>query len=167
MNEYCIYFLLMQWFETNMFYFNYPESESESEVAQSCPTLFDPMDCSISGFSVHGTFQARVLEWVAISFSRGSSRPRDWIQVSHIAGGFFTVWAIREAQLIHIPSANFLIIFSFSSVGKESAWNAGDLGLIPGLGGSSGEGNSNPLQYSCLENPMDREAWWATVDGVV
>ena len=47
-----------------------------SEVAQSCPTLCDPMDCSLQGSSVHGIFQAVVLEWIAISFSRGSSRPR-------------------------------------------------------------------------------------------
>ena len=49
---------------------------------------------------------------------------------------------------------------------KASAYNAGDLGSIPGLGRSTGEGNGNLLQYSCLENPMDREAWWATVHGV-
>ena len=49
---------------------------------------------------------------------------------------------------------------------KVSACNAGDLGSIPGLGRSPGEGNGNPLQYSCLENPMDRGAWWATVHGV-
>ena len=49
---------------------------------------------------------------------------------------------------------------------KASASNAGDLGLIPGSGRSSGEGNGNPLQYSCLENPMDGGAWWATVHGV-
>ena len=49
---------------------------------------------------------------------------------------------------------------------KASACNAGDLGSIPGSGRSPGEGNGNPLQYSCLENPMDREAWWATVHGV-
>ena len=48
------------------------ESESENEVAQSCPPLCDPMDCSLSGSSIHGIFQARVLEWIAISFSRGS-----------------------------------------------------------------------------------------------
>ena len=48
----------------------------------------------------------------------------------------------------------------------ESAYNAGDLGLIPGWGRSPGEGNGNPLQYPCLENPMDRAAWWATVYGV-
>ena len=64
-------------------------SERVSEVAQSCPTLWDPMDCSIPGSSVHGIFQARVLEWVAISFSRGSSRPRDRTRVSHIAGRCF------------------------------------------------------------------------------
>ena len=50
---------------------------------------------------------------------------------------------------------------------KASACNVGDLGLIPGLGRSPGEGNGNPLQYSCLENPIDRGAWWATVHGVV
>ena len=49
---------------------------------------------------------------------------------------------------------------------KASASNAGDLGLIPGLGRSPGGGHGNPLQYSCLENPMDGRAWWATVHGV-
>ena len=48
---------------------------------------------------------------------------------------------------------------------KRLAYNVGDLGSIPGLGRSSGEGNGTPLQYSCLENPMDRGAWWATVHG--
>ena len=57
----------------------------ESEVAQSCPTLFDHMD-----YTVHGILQAKILEWVAIPFSRGSSQPRDQTQESHIAGGFFT-----------------------------------------------------------------------------
>ena len=56
--------------------------------------------------------------------------------------------------------------FLGGSEGKMSACNAGDLGLIPGLGRSPGEGNGNPLQYSCLENPMDRGAWQATVHGV-
>ena len=49
----------------------------EGEVAQPCPTLCDPMDCNLLGFSIHGILQARILEWIAISFSRGSSRPRD------------------------------------------------------------------------------------------
>ena len=52
------------------------------------------------------------------------------------------------------------------SDGKEYICNEGDLGLIPGLGRSPGEGHGNPLQYSCLENPMDRGAWWAIVHGV-
>ena len=56
--------------------------------------------------------------------------------------------------------------FSGGSDGKESACNARDLGSIPGLGKSPGEGNGNPIQYSCLGNPMDRGAWWATVHGV-
>ena len=55
---------------------------------------------------------------------------------------------------------------SHSSVSKESACNAGDLGSISGLGRYPGEGNGNPLQYSCLENPMDRGTWWAAVHGV-
>ena len=70
--------------------------ESESEVAQSCPTLCDPMDCSLPGSSVHGIFQAIVLEWIAISFSRGSSQPRDWTQISRIVDRCFTIWATRE-----------------------------------------------------------------------
>ena len=56
--------------------------------------------------------------------------------------------------------------FPSGSDGKESDWSAGDLGLIPGSGRSPGEGNGNPLQYSCLENPMDGGAWWATIHGV-
>ena len=56
--------------------------------------------------------------------------------------------------------------FPGGSDGKESACNAGDSGSIPGLGRSAGEGNGHPLQYSCLENPMDGGAWWATVHGV-
>ena len=58
-------------------------------------------------------------------------------------------------------------VFPNSSVSKESACYARDLGLIPGSGRSPGEGNNNPLQYSCLENPVDRGAWWATVHGVI
>ena len=63
---------------------------------------------------------------------------------------------------------NFLTSLGFpcSSVSKGSACSTGDLGSIPGLGRSSGEGNGNPLQYSCLENLMDRGTWWAIVCGV-
>ena len=77
--------------------FNTKERKKEIEVAQLCLTLCNPMDCSLSGSSVHGISQARVLEWIAISFSRGSSWPRNRTWVSHIADRLFTVWATREA----------------------------------------------------------------------
>ena len=67
-------------------------------VAQSCPTLCDPMDCSPPSSSVHGDPPGRDTEWIAMLSSRGSSQPRDWAQVSHIAGGFFTIWVTSEAQ---------------------------------------------------------------------
>ena len=79
--------------------------KTESEVAQSCLTVCDPMDCSLPGSSVHGIFQARVLEWDATSFCRGSFRPRDQTQVSRIVGRCFTVWAtIQEKWNITHPS---------------------------------------------------------------
>ena len=62
-----------------------------------------------------------------------------------------------------LPEVVHLVGFPGGLEGKEFARNAGDLGLIPGLGRSPGEGNGNPLQYSCLENPVDRGAWRATV----
>ena len=68
-------------------------------VVQSCPTLCDPTDCSPLGSSVHGILQARILEWVAIPFSRVSSQPRDQTQVSHITGRFFTIWA--TSKILH------------------------------------------------------------------
>ena len=70
-------------------------------VAQSCPTLCKPMDCSPQGSSVYGISQARTLEWVAIPFSRGSSWPRDQTQVSWTAGRYFINWATRET--LNIP----------------------------------------------------------------
>ena len=63
------------------------------KVAQLCPTLCDPMN-----YTVHRILQARILEWVAFPFFRGSSQPRDQTQIFHIAGRFFTSWATREAQ---------------------------------------------------------------------
>ena len=79
---------------------NLPAKQEWSEVAQSCPTLCDPMDCSLPGSSVHGILQARILEWVTISFSRVSSRPSDQTQVCHIGGRRFNLWATREAVVI-------------------------------------------------------------------
>ena len=74
-------------------------------------------------------------------------------------------------MMLHLQKQEFCFLkkplsFSGGSESKESASIAGDLGSIPGLGRFLGEGNSNPLQYSCLGNCMDREAWWAAVHGV-
>ena len=70
-----------------------------SEVTQSCPILCNPTDCSLPGSSIPGILQAGILEWVAISFSRRSSQPRDWNWVSRIAGRHFTIWATREVRM--------------------------------------------------------------------
>ena len=75
-------------------------------VTQSCLTLGDPMVCSPPGSSVHGIVQARILEWVAMPSSRGSSQPRDRTQVSCIAGRFFTIWATSEAHGVNCTPSN-------------------------------------------------------------
>ena len=81
-------------------YWHWRSSERCQEVkvlfAQLCPTLYNLVDYSLPGSSVHRILQARILECVAVSFSRRSSWPRGWILVSCIAGRFFTVWATRE-----------------------------------------------------------------------
>ena len=211
-----------------------------------CLTLCDPMDCSPPGSFIHEIIQARLLERVAIPFSRWSSQSRDQTQVSCTAGRFFTVRATRETQkwwlynvyclwdLIpamlkkfrgfiglvedkydvqcwalcslslqgmrrkfkHVPGDTvtynplsawqFIYLQCFEPElefwGSQAAgWashvalvlknppaNPGekrDAGSTPGLGRSPG-GNGNPLQHSCLGNPMDRGAWRATVHGV-
>ena len=218
------------------------------------------MNCSPPGSSIHGIVHARILQWVAISFSRGSSPPRDRTQVSRIAGRRFNLWATREAQqtyansvwiglwimeiwefifhkqhilllrMLHLPpslsiksinpgllclsailffhaarvcspccvpepkqdAVNTMVnrqgennlVFTALAIKKKkilSLWhlqfpgdavvknlyaNAGNAGSVPGWGRSPGEGNGNPLQYSCLENPIDRGVLWATVHGV-
>ena len=81
------------------------ESSEASKVFIACmlspfsrvQLFVTPVDCGLPGSSSHGIFQARILEWVAISFSRGSSRPADWTWVSLIAGRLFTIWATRES----------------------------------------------------------------------
>ena len=85
------------------------------KVIQLCPTLCGPMD-----YTIHGTLQARILEWVAFPFSRGSSQPRDRTQISCIAGGFFTSWATREAQEYLRVSSLSLLQWIFLT--QESNW---------------------------------------------
>ena len=128
--------------------------KSESEVAQSCLTLSGPMDCSLPGSSIHGIFQARVLEWGAIAFS----------------GNIHTT--------IYKTDKKDLLYRTGSLVVKNLPANAGNAGISmqemwvfqcrkcdPWVGKIPGEGNSCPLQYSCLENSMDRSLV-ATVHGV-
>ena len=99
-------------FQKNIYFcfIDYPKAFNSvevkrSEVTQSCLTLCDPTDCSLQGSSVHGIFHARVQEWVAISFSRGSSQPRD--PGSGIAGRRFTVWATKEVPLTLWITTNY------------------------------------------------------------
>ena len=101
------------------------------------------MDYSPPGSSVHGIFQARVLEWGRTEL----------IKVKPQAHSFLSCFSRNKC-------------FPGGSDAKEPACNAGDPGSTPGLGRSPGEGNGNPLHYSCLENPMDRGAWGATVQRV-
>ena len=115
------------------------------------------MDCSSPGPSVHGILQARILELVAISRSRGSSRPRDQSRISFafcIGRGILYQQTHLKSPIRNIYRETYKG-FPGGSARKESTRNEGDLGLIPGLGRSPGEGNGNPLQYSCLENSMD------------
>ena len=73
---------------------------------------------------------------------------------------------LTPQESVHFLNLDIHLDFPGGSDSKESACNAEDLDLIPGSGRTPGEGNGNPLQYSCLKNPMDRVAWWATVQGV-
>ena len=86
---------------------------SEVKVAQLYPTLCNPMD-----YAVHGILQAKILEWVAFPFSRGSSQPRDQAQVSCIAGGFFTSWTTREA--LAAKTRCFLVLSKVGLMGLSS-----------------------------------------------
>ena len=167
------------------------------------------MDCSPPGSSVHGVLQAKILEWAAVPFSRGSSWPRDQTQVSCTECRFFTIWdtggapsknlfqvALGSSGCFPFISMVLFEVFPYcqhwkfkllvrwdsfihfrgqlrhkkgflgGSGGRKSASDAGDVGSIPGSGPFPGGGDGNPLQDSCLEGPMDRGAWWATVHGV-
>ena len=98
----CVLMCMYQVFLTSFVFLDQVGCVSHSVVSNS---FCDPMDCTPPGFSVHGISHARTLEWVAIPFSRGSSRPRHQTQVSCIAGRFFTAWATREAQNVHCEPA--------------------------------------------------------------
>ena len=94
-------------------------------VSQLCLTLCSRMDCSPPGSSVHGILQATRLKWVAMPSSRGSSQHRDRTQVSHIADGFFTIWATREAVVNVSICANENIICTLKIVQDALGWCTG------------------------------------------
>ena len=128
------------------------------------------MDCSPPGSYFHGILQAWILEWVAIPFSRGSSWPRDGNQVFCPAGEFFSIWVSREALckevcLLAVPMLTSHVVPVVKTL-PASTGDARDVGLVPGWGRFPGVGNSNPFQYSCLENSMDRGTWRVTVHGL-
>ena len=159
---------------------NMPWSQTvaAAKSLQSCPTLCNPRDSSPPGSPVPGILQARTLEWVAIFFSNAwkwKVKVKSLSRVRLLANP----WTASRVQIqVLLPTSSQLWVFlclsylivgttaSGGSDGKVSTYNVGDLGSISGSGRSSGEGNDYPLQYSCLENPMDGGAWWATVHGV-
>ena len=128
------------------------------------------MDCSPQDFSVHGISQARILEWVAISLSRGLPHPGiEPESLALQADSLPTEPPGKPYISIDLNICIYVYInigFPSDSVGKETTCNAGDSGSISGCRRSPGEGNGSPLEYSCLENPMDRGAWQVTVHGV-
>ena len=126
------------------------------------------MDCNLPGSSVHGILQERILEWVTISFSKGSFWPRDQTLVSCFEGRFFTIWAtgaftrhpnrlLNQFRIIsyHISASQVALMVKNP---PANAGDARDLGSIPSSGRSPEAGNDNPLQYSCLENSMTKES---------
>ena len=133
-------------------------------LSASVISNFDPMDFSPLGSSVHRILHARILEWVAMPFSKESSQSTNPCLLSlwHWQVGSLPLAPPGElsSKYIFLKTTNLSILsFPGGSDGKSSAYNAGDPGSIPGSGSSPGEVNGNPLQYSCLENPMDGEAW--------
>jgi len=130
--------------------------KSDSEVAQLCPTLRDHMDCSLPGSSVHGIFQARVLEWGAIAFSvkhPGHTLNLEKFNKGKNLGSFTleTSWGFPGGSSGKEPTCHYRKSkrCGFNPWVEKIPWRrAGD------------------LQYSCLENSMDRGGWWATVHGV-
>ena len=124
----------------------------KAKVAQCCLTLCDPKD-----YTVHGILQARILEWVAFPFSRGSSQPRDPTQVTCIAGGFFTRWATREVLCVHHTHTHTHTYRLPRWLSGKEFTKAREMGSIPGWGRSPGE--EMATHYRIL-------AWWATVHGL-
>ena len=118
------------------------------------------MDCSLPGSSVHGILQARVLEWVAIPFSRVSSHPRDWTRVSHTAGRFFTIWATREREVAQLC----LTLWDPMAMGfsRQEYWSGLPFPSLEDLPNTGIEPRSPALQADSLlsESPGKPKAQW-------
>ena len=165
-----------------------PEPAAAAKSLQSCLTLCDPIDISPPGSPVPGILQARTLEWVAISLSNawkwkvkvkslscvwllatpwtaahqappsmGFSRQGYWSGLPHDV--IYQLYLNKKWGKCFYGGLGGLWGFPGGLEVKAFAWNAGNPGWIPGSGRSPGEGNGNPLQYSCLENPMEGGAW--------
>ena len=143
--------------------------KSESEVAQSCPTLSNHMDCSLPGSSIHGIFQARVLEWGAIAFSTGPPQgppqrpPLKIGQSLELTGGCLRS-SVCHTEPIENENSEIVLLQSFSSgsVGKESTCQCRRHRrprFNPWVRKIAWRRTCNPLQYSSLENPKERGAW--------
>ena len=133
------------------------ETEAQKKVkvliTQSCQTLCNSTNCSLPGSSVHGILQARILEWVAIPFSRGSSRPRDQTQVS----------CISRQILYHVNSSPKSHQFQFSHSVISNSASPRTAALQASL---SITNSQSLLKLLSIELVMDREAWHAAVHGV-
>ena len=103
------------------YFMGFPGVPSVCSAAQSCPTLCDPMDCSPPGSSAHGILQARMLEWVAMSSSRGSSQLRDWTCISYIGRQIYP-WATWEALDENKRSYLFCVFLIFKCILKIHWW---------------------------------------------
>ena len=126
------------------------------KVTQSCPTLWDPMDCSLPGLSwiVHGILQARILDWLAVPFSRGSSQPRDWTQASNTAGRFFTSWATREAHYLLLKANSYSGLWYLSDKAKNTQTSSRPPAMeMPSRAGTQ------VLQFSSSSLPSSGHDW--------
>ena len=141
------------------------KAKSEKEVAQLCQTLSDPMDCSPPASSVHGLFQSRVLERVAIAFSRVRLPGfNPWVEKIPWRREWRRQWQPTPV-LLPGKSHGRRRLVGYSPWGLEESDTTERLHFQFSLS-CMGEGNGNPLQCSCLKNPRDRGAWWAAVYGV-
>ena len=133
--------------------------KSENKVTQSCLTLCEPINCSLPSSSVHGILQARVLEWVAISFSRGSSRTRDPTRVSCMAGRRFTLWAAREAPGIY----DIVSAFIFKALKLDEILFAGSYSITQVFNVKMLQGPIfEPLLFFCLYSLISYSKWSKT-----